>query len=361
MARSNVLSKPVTGWEVGYEDRADSPTFYSHRAGTAHVIAAINFDLLRLCSETSVKSGDRQVRHALDSTAGLVALRAAARLRLTHVVRALGIARLVSVDIIDCSGGYSARPGSDPQLHQLPTEFPIGVYVQRSGTGHWGDLTKARENGYQHPSHECPLHGGHDWIIGSAWTSNGLQLQAIDTPYEREAIRFSLVSLIEQVYGTQIHAWRPNLPRPNFPIYEDGFNEFDEEDYQKQVAEDIERDKNNYRYACEHQVGYVLCSDLLGFVLPSQDRTNASKRVWSPIHEVFTQFQIIAKAHGCDVGDVRDIALWLDSNRADHDPPRAAEHGPYDLCVDVAEAFGLEYDSVDLANLRRMADGPDIF
>ena len=228
MARSNVLSKPVTGWEVGYEDRAESPTFYSHRAGTAHIIAAINFDLLRLSSE-------KQERHALDSTAGLVALRAAARLRLTHVVRALGIARLVSVDIIDCSGGYAARPDSDPKLHRLPTEFPIGVYVQRSGLGHWGDRTKGKENGYQHPSHECPLHGQHDWIISSAWSSNGLQLVAIDRPYEREAIRFSLVSLIEQVYGTQIHSWTPSLPRPDFSIF-DGFRDFDEQDYQKQAV-----------------------------------------------------------------------------------------------------------------------------
>ena len=353
MARSYVASNTVTRWEVGYEDRAESPTLYSHRSGTAHIIAAISFDLLR-------DSSEKPVHYALNSKDALVALRAAAWLRLTHVVRALGIARLVSVNIIDCSGGYAARPDSDPKLHRLPTEFPIGVYVQRSGLGHWGDRTKGKENGYQHPSHECPLHGQHDWIISSAWSSNGLQLVAIDRPYEREAIRFSLVSLIEQVYGTQIHSWTPSLPRPYFSIF-DGFRDFDEQDYQKQVAEDIEREKRQYKDACEHQVGYVLCSDLLGFVLPKEDRTNASKRVWSHPNEVLTQLQVLAKAHGCDVGDVRDIAVWLDSNRADRDPPRAAEHGPYDLCVDVAEAFGLEYDRADLAHRRRMADGPDTF
>ena len=100
MARLHVLSKPVTGWDAGYEDRAESPTFYAHRRGTAHVIAAIDFDLLR-------DSSEKQSHYRLDSAGGLVALQSAARLRLTHVVRALGIARLVSVDIIDCSGGYA--------------------------------------------------------------------------------------------------------------------------------------------------------------------------------------------------------------------------------------------------------------
>ena len=321
MARSYVASNTVTRWEVGYEDRAESPTLYSHRSGTAHIIATISFDLLR-------DSSEKPVHYALNSKDALVALRAAAWLRLTHVVRALGIARLVSVNIIDCSGGYAARRDSDPHLHTIVTDFPFEVYVQDGGD--WGDSRRAGR-GWNHPSYDCLLHKQHDWIRSSVWSSNRLQLVAIDRPSEREAIRFSLASLIEQVYGTQVHSWTPNLPlRQTFA----GF---------------------------DTQPGYALCSDLLGFVLPKEDRTNASKRVWSHPNEVLTQLQVLAKEHGCDVGDVRDIALWLDSNRADRDPPRAAEHGPYDLCVDVAEAFGLEYDRADLAQLRRLADGPDTF
>lgn len=356
MARSHVLSKPVTGWEVGFEDRADSPTFYAHRRGTAHVIAAIDFDLLTACSE-------KQFHHRLDSKSGLVALRAAARLRLTHVVRALGIARLVSVDIIDASGGYACEKNSDPKLHRIAVEFPIGVYVQHEGSGaEWRDKKAGRLNAWEHPSDYCPVHGGHDWIRASAWSSNGIQLEAIDSSSERESIRFALVSLIERVYGTRISTWSPSFEHRRYA--EDFAAEYNDREEQLQWEEADLSASLRYAASCETQLGYALCSDLLGFVLPGEDRKYSEavgRRIWSSQNEVLSQLQALATKHGCDIGDVRDIALWLDADRADHDPPRAAEHGPYDLCVDVAEAFGLDYDRAELAQLRRLADGPDTF
>lgn len=355
MARLHVLSKPVTGWDVGYEDRATSPTFYTHRHPTAHVIAAIDFDLLTACSE-------KQSHYRLDSAGGLVALRAAARLRLTHVVRALGIARLVSVDIIDCSGGYACHKNSDPKLHRISTDFPIGVYVQQARLPaeeeEWGDAKAGRLNGWEHPSDKCPLLGGHDWIRASAWSSNRIQLEAIDTDKGREALRFTLVSLIEQVYGTRISTWTQSATHQRYA--EDYPEEYDEREEHLQREEADLFASLRYASSCETQLGYALCSDLLGFVLPGEDRTDPDKRVWTHPNVVILQLQELATKHGCDVGAVRDLALWLDSNRADDDPPRAAEHASYDLCVDVAEAFGLEYDA-DLARFRRLADGPDNF
>jgi hypothetical protein len=361
MARSHVLSKPVTGWEVGYEDRAESPTFYAHRRGKPHVIAAIDFDLLRDCS-------DKPAHHALDSAGGLVALRAAAQLRpphvaLTHVVRLLGIAPLVSVDIIDCSGGYACHKNSDPKLHRISTDFPIGVYVQQARLPaeeeDWGDAKAGRLNGWEHPSEKCPLHGGHDWIRASAWSSNRLQLESADSAFDREALRFTLVSLIEQVYGTRISTWTPSATHHR---YVDGYSEeHDEREEHLQWEEADLFAGLRYASSCETHLGYALCSDLRGFVLPGEDRTDPDKRVWTHPNVVILQLQALATKHGCDIGDVRDIALWLDADRADHDPPRAAEHGPYDLCVDVAEAFGLDYDREELAQLRRLADGPDTF
>ena len=356
MARSHVLSKPVTGWEAGYEDRASSPTFYAHRIthGTAHVIAAINFDLL--CD-----SSEKQFHYRLDSADGLIALRAAARLRLTHVVRALGIARLVSVDIIDASGGYACEKHSDPKLHRVSTDFPIGVYVQHEGEN-WGDAKAGRLNGWEHPSDYCPVHGGHDWIRASAWSSNRIQLEAIDTDKEREAIRFTLVSLIEQVYGARISTWTQSATHQRYA--EDYSQEYDEREEQLQREEADLSASLRYAASCETQLGYALCSDLLGFVLPGEDHKYGEavgRRIWSSQNEVISQLQALAISHGCDIGDVRDLALWLDADRAEHDPPRAAEHASYELCVDVAEAFGLAYDRADLAVLRRLADGPDTF
>ncbi len=326
MARANVF-KPVGGLEVG--DAARSRTFYTHRHQSAHLVALIDFDLLGKAATRTPSN------HPLNSPVGLTALRVAAGLRLSHVVSALGIARTVSIDIVDIAGGAGVE-----FIHERNsvTEFPIGVYVQ-SGAGQWGDPSRGEAEGYLHPSR------GADRIIASAWKSNGLQLASVDKPYEREALRYSLVCTIEDVYGTSISAWLPTISLPGMSRYLDIYSEVGEDGEKLRFIED-----------CKHMYGHVLCSNLLGFAVPGERRV-PGVRVWSFPDVVMDTLESVSARHGCDEGDVRDIAIWMDSSRADYDPIRAADHAGYDQCVDVAESFGLEYDRVELARLCREADG----